>query len=72
MSKSYIFIYVCVCARHFYQKPIQTVGTTRVVAKMARRLSIVIWRVRIIKRIVPITRMVIILSQDSLNYFEFC
>ena len=66
------------CARHFYQKPIQTVGTTRVVATMPRRLRIVSRRVRMIKRMVPITRMVTIprmvtiLSQDSLNYFEFC
>ena len=51
-----------VCARHFYQKPIQMVGTTRVVATMARRVMTVIGRVRMIKRMVPITRMVTILS----------
>ena len=62
----------------FYQNSIQTVGTTRVVATMPRRLRIVSRRVRMIKRMVPITRMVTnprmvtILSQDSLNYFEFC
>ena len=31
-----------VCARHFYQKPIQTARTTRVVSRMARRVRIVI------------------------------
>ena len=41
-SKSYIFMCLCVCARHFYQKPIQTARTTRVVSRMARRVRIVI------------------------------
>ena len=63
---------MCVWARHFYHKPIHTVGTTRVAATMARTVRIVIRMVRMIKRIVPITWMVTILTQDSLNYFEFC
>ena len=74
MSKSCVFE----SARHFYQKPIHTARTTRVVATMTRRVRIVIRRVRMIKMMVPITRMVTIprtvtiLSLDSLNYFEFC
>ena len=58
MSKSFIFIYVFVCARHFYQKPIQTVRTTRVVSRMARRVRIVISRVKKVIRMVPNPRMV--------------
>jgi len=38
MSKNYMFV----CARHFYQKPIQMARTARVVSRMARRVRIVI------------------------------
>ena len=79
MSKSYL----CVCARHFYRKPIQMFRTTRVVSRMARRVMIDVRRVRKAIRMVNIPRMVTvpwmvtiprtdtICSQDVLNYLEY-
>ena len=78
-SKSYL----CVCARHFYRKPIQMFRTTRVVSRMARRVMIDVRRVRKAIRMVKIPRMVTvpwmvtiprtdtICSQDVLNYLEY-
>ena len=72
------YIYLCVCARHFYQKLIQMFRTTRVVSRMARRIRIAIRRIRMVIRIVIIPRMVTIPrkvtihSHDLLIYLEYC
>ena len=74
MSKKFLFV----CARHFFQKSIQTVRTTRVVCRMARRFRIVISKVKkvirrvINPRIVTIPRTVTIRSQDLLSLLEYC
>ena len=52
MSKSY----VCICARLFFPKSIQTVRTTRVVSMIARRVRIV--RVKRVIGMVNIPRKV--------------
>ena len=47
-----LYMYMCVCARHFFQKWIQTVRATTLVSRMARRVRIVISRVKKVIRMV--------------------